>query len=196
MAKRAGGHVAGIYEDNGISGAKGREARPSLDALLKDAGRRKFNLVAAWSVDRLGRSLQDLHSFLAELHALGCDLYLDQQAVDTSTPAGRAVFQMLEVFAEFGRPMIRDRVLAGLARARAQGKRLGRPLVVGEGVDRAAAALAGGASLRRAAAIGRVSLAVVRRLADNRTGTRSGRVNIAAIHGGGDLPPHASSPYC
>jgi len=94
--------------------------------LLRDATARKIDMVAAWSVDRLGRSLQHLVGFLNELQALGCDLYLHQQAIDTTTPSGRAMFQMCGVFAEFERAMIVERVNAGLARARARGKRLGR----------------------------------------------------------------------
>lgn len=107
--------VAQVYEDAGISGAKGREKRPALDAMLKAIARREVDMVAAWSVDRLGRSLQDLLSLLNELHAKGVDLYLHQQGLDTSTPSGRAMFQMLGVFAEFERAMIRERVMAGLA---------------------------------------------------------------------------------
>jgi hypothetical protein len=84
-------------------------------------------MVMAWSVDRLGRSLQDLVGFLSELHALKIDLFLRQQGLDTTTPAGKAMFQMLGVFAEFERAMIAERVRAGLARARSEGKRLGRP---------------------------------------------------------------------
>jgi DNA invertase Pin-like site-specific DNA recombinase len=84
-------------------------------------------MVMAWSVDRLGRSLQDLVGFLSELHALKIDLFLRQQGLDTTTPAGKAMFQMMGVFAEFERAMIQERVRAGLARARSQGKRLGRP---------------------------------------------------------------------
>jgi DNA invertase Pin-like site-specific DNA recombinase len=102
------------FEDKGISGAKGREKRPGFDRLLKAATTRKIDIVAAWSVDRLGRSLQDLVSFLAELNAVGCDLYLERQAVDTTTPAGRALFQMLGVFAEFERSIIQERVKAGM----------------------------------------------------------------------------------
>ena len=78
-------------------------------------------MVMAWSVDRLGRSLQDLIGFLSELHALGIDLMLHQQGLDTTTPAGKAMFQMMGVFAEFERAMIRERVKAGLDRTRAQG---------------------------------------------------------------------------
>jgi len=104
--------------------------------LCKDATRRQFDVVMSWSVDRLGRSLQDLVSFLSELHAVGVDLYLHQQGIDTTTPAGKAMFQMMGVFAEFERSMIQERVKAGLRRARAQGKTLGRPKV-GERVEKA-----------------------------------------------------------
>jgi DNA invertase Pin-like site-specific DNA recombinase len=126
VAKRSGWEVVGFYEDAGISGAKGRDKRPALDHLLKDATARKVNMIAAWSVDRLGRSLQHLVGFLTELKALGCDLYLHQQSLDTSTPSGRAMFQMCGVFAEFEREMIRERVNAGIARARDSGVKLGR----------------------------------------------------------------------
>jgi DNA invertase Pin-like site-specific DNA recombinase len=126
VAARSGWEIVGIYEDAGISGAKGRDKRPGFDRLLKDATARKIDMVAAWSVDRLGRSLQHLLGFLNELQALGCDLYLHQQALDTSTPSGRAMFQMCGVFAEFERSMIVERVNAGLKRAKAQGVRLGR----------------------------------------------------------------------
>ena len=100
--------------------------RPALDALLKAVARREVDMVAAWSVDRFGRSLTDLLDLLRELHAKGVDLFLHQQGLDTSTPSGRAMFQMMGVFAEFERAMIRERVLAGLARAKEQGTRLGR----------------------------------------------------------------------
>jgi DNA invertase Pin-like site-specific DNA recombinase len=103
-----------------------REERPAFDALAKDAARRRLDMVMAWSVDRLGRSLEDLVGFLSDLHAYGIDLFLHQQGLDTTTPSGRMMFQMLEVFAEFERAMIRERVKSGLWRARAQGKRLGR----------------------------------------------------------------------
>ena len=119
--------VTEVYEDSGASGSKGREGRPAFDRLCQDATRRRFDVIAAWSVDRLGRSLQDLVGFLGEVHGAGVNLYLHQQAVDTTTPAGRALFQMLGVFAEFERAMIRDRVKAGLAAARAKGVRLGAP---------------------------------------------------------------------
>jgi DNA invertase Pin-like site-specific DNA recombinase len=91
--------------------------RPAFDRLHKDAAKRQFDGVMAWSVDRLGRSLQDLIVFLSELHALKIDLFLHQQGLDTATPAGKALFQMMGVFAEFERSMIVERVRAGMARA-------------------------------------------------------------------------------
>jgi DNA invertase Pin-like site-specific DNA recombinase len=118
IATRMGWSIAKVYRDEGVSGAKSRAERPAFNALWKDATRRRFDMVMAWSVDRLGRSLQDLVAFLSELHALGIDLYLHQQGVDTTTPAGKALFQMMGVFAEFERAMIRERVKSGLERAR------------------------------------------------------------------------------
>jgi DNA invertase Pin-like site-specific DNA recombinase len=126
VARRHGWKVEAVFEDAGISGAKGREARPGFDGMMKAVTRREIDMVAAWSVDRLGRSLTDLLEFLKELHAKGVDLFLHQQGLDTSSPSGRAMFQMMGVFAEFERAMIRERVLAGLARARSEGKALGR----------------------------------------------------------------------
>ena len=121
------GTAVGIYEDAGISGAKGREARPGLDEMLKDAQRRRFVVVMAWAIDRLGRSLIDLLGTIQALEA--CVLYLDQQALDTTTPAGKLMFQITGAFAEFERSIIRQRIKAGLKRAVAQGARLGRPKV-------------------------------------------------------------------
>jgi DNA invertase Pin-like site-specific DNA recombinase len=128
VADRLGHTVVEVYKDHGISGAKGRDKRPAFDRLHKDATRGKFDVIMAWSVDRLGRSLQDLCGFLAELHALRVDLILHQQGLDTSTPAGKAMFQMMGVFAEFERAMIAERVRAGMARARVSGTRSGKPI--------------------------------------------------------------------
>jgi DNA invertase Pin-like site-specific DNA recombinase len=132
IADRMSWTVVKVYQDQGVSGAKSRENRPAFDALCKDASRRKFDLIAAWSVDRLGRSLQDLVGFLTEVHALGINLFLHQQGIDTTTPAGKALFQMMGVFAEFERAMIRERVKSGLERAKAEGKTLGRPPIDAE----------------------------------------------------------------
>lgn len=129
VAERMGWEVVGEYVDHGVSGAKGRDQRPQFDAMLKAATRREIDIVAAWSVDRLGRSLQHLVAFLDEIHGKRVDLYLHQQGIDTTTAGGKGLFQMCGVFAEFERAMIQERIHAGLKRARAAGKRLGRPTV-------------------------------------------------------------------
>jgi DNA invertase Pin-like site-specific DNA recombinase len=129
VAERMGCEVVKVYKDHGVSGAKGRDKRPQYDALCRDATKRQFDVIMAWSVDRLGRSLQDLVAFLSEIHALKVDLYLHQQGLDTTTPAGKAMFQMMGVFAEFERAMIQERVRAGLRRAVSEGKQLGRPRI-------------------------------------------------------------------
>src|SRR5262245_35887647 len=136
VAKRHGWLVVSTFEDAGISGANGREQRPGLDALMKAVARREIDMVAAWSVDRLGRSLTGLLELLTELHAKKVDLYLHQQGLDTSTPSGRAMFQMMGVFAEFERAMIQERVRAGMARASESGtksgKAIGRPRIAAD----------------------------------------------------------------
>ena len=129
VAERHGWEVVEIFKDEGISGAKGRDKRPGYDALCKGIARREFDMVASWSVDRLGRSLQALICILSDMESKGVDLYLHQQGLDTSTPSGKAMFQMLGVFAEFERSMIQERVKSGLDRAKAQGKVLGRPRI-------------------------------------------------------------------
>ncbi len=128
VAARHGWHVTAEYVDQGISGAKGRDQRPEFDNLCRAIARKEFELVMAWSVDRLGRSLQDLVAFLSELHAKDVDLYLDRQGIDTTTPAGKAMFQMMGVFAEFERAIIRERIMAGLSRVKKVGTKSGRPI--------------------------------------------------------------------
>jgi DNA invertase Pin-like site-specific DNA recombinase len=129
IAKRRGWEVVHEYRDAGISGAKGRDARPGLDEMLNDAQRRRFDIVMAWAIDRLGRSLLDLLGTIQTLEHCGVDIYLDQQAIDTTTPAGRLMFQVTGAFAEFERSMIKQRINAGLKRAIEQGKQLGRPRI-------------------------------------------------------------------
>src|SRR5262247_4410912 len=164
IAGRSGLGIVKVYKDHGISGAKGRDKRPQFDALLNDATKRQFDVVMAWSVDRLGRSLQDLCAFLSEIHSLGIDLFLHQQGIDTRTPAGKALFGMMGVFAEFERAMIRERVRAGLARAKDAGKRLGRPPLPQEKEDAIRGVLAGGLSVRKTAARFKVSPSTVQNI--------------------------------
>jgi DNA invertase Pin-like site-specific DNA recombinase len=152
-AARHGWNVTQVFEDQGISGAKGRDQRPAFDKLLRAVARREIDLVAAWSVDRLGRSLQGLVQFLDELRSKGVDLYLHQQGLDTSTPTGRAMFGMCSIFAELERSLIQERVKAGLARAVARGQRLGRPRALSARQERAIRqAKAEGLSVRQIAA--------------------------------------------
>jgi DNA invertase Pin-like site-specific DNA recombinase len=115
------------FRDDGISGAKGRDGRPALDALLKAATRREFDLIAVWSIDRLGRSLQHLVTTVNDLHASGVQLYFHQNAIDTTTPSGKLLFSVMGSFAEYERDLIRERIKLGVERARKEGKKLGRP---------------------------------------------------------------------
>jgi len=126
VVERAGWRIVGEYVET-ASGGVGRKPRRQLERLMGDAARRRFDVVLAWDVSRLGRSLAQLVSLFEALRALGVDLYLDQQGVDTTTPSGRALLGMAAVFAEFERAMISERTKAGIERARARGKRIGRP---------------------------------------------------------------------
>ncbi len=164
IAERSGWNVVSVFEDQGISGAKGRDQRPGFDALLKAIGRREIDMVAAWSVDRLGRSLPDLIGFLSDIQSKNCDLYLHQQALDTSTPTGRMMFQMLGVFAEFERSMISNRVRAGQQRSRAAGVRFGRPPIPPIDLDRVRKRLEQGQSIRVIAKATGISTASVMRV--------------------------------
>ncbi len=154
VCEQRGWQVVQVYSDNGISGGKGRAQRPGLDGMLRDASRGRFDVVLAWALDRLGCSLVDLLDTLGELEGASVALILHQQAIDTTTPAGRLFFQVTGAFAEFERSIIRSRVTAGLERARARGVRLGRPrtstkveaairarLAKGEGIKKVAKAI-------------------------------------------------------
>ena len=137
LCERLGYSIVQEYTDNGISGAKGRNDRPALDAMLKAATQRKFDMVMCWSIDRLGRSLQNLVEILNELQALGIDLYFQQQGMDTSTPSGRMIFSVFGAIGEFERNLIRERVLAGQQRAKANGVKIGRPSKMNDGMKSA-----------------------------------------------------------
>ena len=169
-ALRQGWEIVAVFQDDGISGAKGRDGRPGFDRMLKAAIRREFDGIAAWSVDRLGRSLQDLVGFLAELHAKGIGLYLHQQGLDTTTPAGKAMFQMLGVFAEFERAMIVERVRAGVSRKRAeQGGRWGRGRIDAAREAAVRAELARGTGVNKTARLCRVGGGTVQRIRNEMT---------------------------
>lgn len=129
-----GWQIVQTFSDDGVSGAKGRDDRPGLDALLKAAIRGEFQMIAVWSLDRLGRSLQHLIEVVNELKSAGVDLYIHQQAIDTSTPAGRMTFSIFGALAEYERELIRQRVRAGLERAKRNGTKLGRPTNLNDSV--------------------------------------------------------------
>jgi DNA invertase Pin-like site-specific DNA recombinase len=152
IATQRGWQIVAEYNDAGISGAKGRDDRPGLDKALRDATRAKYDVLMVWAIDRLGRSLQDLLATMQTLEAGKVDLFIDRQALDTTTPTGKLMFQMCGAFAEFERALIVQRVNAGLARARKAGVRLGRPEADQKQVDRARALLARGETIRAVAA--------------------------------------------
>ncbi|WP_066555410.1 recombinase family protein [Croceicoccus bisphenolivorans] len=161
VAEKNGWEIVAEYEDHGISGSKGRDKRPGYDALMKAVARREIDLVASWAVDRLGRSLRDLVSFLNEINAKGVHLYLHQQALDTSTPSGRAMFGMLSVFADFEREMIRSRIMAGLARST---KKAGRPALDPEKIAKIERHLNSGTSINETARKLKVGVGTVHRI--------------------------------
>jgi DNA invertase Pin-like site-specific DNA recombinase len=169
VADRRGWEVVEVYNDAGISGAKGRRDRPGLDRMLNDASKGKFDVVMAWAIDRVGRSLIDLLGTIQHLEACHVDLYLDQSNIDTTTPMGKLIFQVTGAFAEFERSMIRQRIHAGLARARAHGTKsgepIGRPTIDAEAEARVRAALRDGLSYRAAAKAGDVSLGTLQKIA-------------------------------
>jgi len=164
VAERRSWEVVEVYIDHAISGAKGRDKRPGFDQMLKDANRRKFDVVMTWSIDRLGRSLRNLLETIEHLEATGVDLYFDQQNIDTTTPAGKLLFQVTGAFAEFERSIIQHRVNAGLARAGAQGKRLRRPKIDAKTEWAICQALATGQSILKTAAQFGVGSGTVQRI--------------------------------
>jgi len=127
VAKRAGWEIVKVYQDKGVSGAKGRNGRPELNRMLEDATRRRFKKLLVWDLSRLGRSLRDLISITDNFRELGVDLYVHKDAIDTGTASGRLFFHIVGAIGEFERERIRERINAGLARAKAEGKTLGRP---------------------------------------------------------------------
>src|SRR5665647_970050 len=165
VANARGWEIVATFNDAGISGAKGRKDRPGLDEMLKQAQRHKFDIVMAWAIDRVGRSLIDLLATIQHLEACHVDLYLDQQNIDTTTPAGKLMFQVCGAFAEFERSMIRERVHAGLRRAVANGKVLGRPLNDPDAVGKARRELAKGIGIGKVARSVGLGVGTVHKLA-------------------------------
>ena len=161
VAERLGWTIVADLADEGISGTKGREKRPEFDRLLKMVARKEINLIACWSVDRLGRSLQHLVAFLSEINERGVDLYVHTQGLDTSTAAGRAMFSMLSVFSEFERAILVERIRAGLSRS---SKRAGRPPLHPDKEQRARRLLKKGESPSVIAKKARIGLATVYRI--------------------------------
>ena len=188
IAERRGWQVVEEYQDAGTSGAKGRDSRPGLDRMLRDASRRRFDVVMAWAIDRLGRSLIDLLGTIQALEACGVDLYLDQQAIDTTTPAGRLMFQITGAFAEFERSMIRQRVRAGLRRAVERGKRLGRPKINAALEKRIQSQLRGGKGMLAVAKDIGVGTGTVQRIA-RQTAKVSRPFDGASVPARGDQTP-------
>lgn len=166
-AAQRGWQIIGQYEDKGISGAKGREDRPALHAALKGAVMGKYDVLMTWSVDRLGRSLVDLLKTMHSLRDSKVQMYIHRQAIDTSTPHGAAMFSMLGVFAEFERETIKQRILTGMARARAEGKRVGAgkpPIPEERKAEIANLIKTGGCSLREIAVVAKVAVSTVHKI--------------------------------
>lgn len=135
LAVRRGWTIAGIYQDDAISGEKERDERPDLDRLLKDAARRRFDRLLCWSVDRMGRSAGNVMMNIAELNNLGIEQFYHLQGMDTSNAYGKAMVGMAAVFAELELSIIKERIHAGLDRARAEGKKLGRKPLTAQQID-------------------------------------------------------------
>lgn len=134
VAQRNGWQIVIELADNGISGSKGRDQRPAFDDLLKRATRREFDLIMVWAIDRLGRSIQHLVGFMTEIQSLGVDLYIHQQALDTTTASGRMIFGIFSALGEYERELMRERIMAGQRRARSQGVKIGRPSKMNDAV--------------------------------------------------------------
>lgn len=134
VAEKKGLEVIREISDEGISGAKGRDEREGFNELIKGSIKNEWDIILCFDVSRLGRSLKDLVSFLEDIQSARCDLYIHNSGIDTSTPSGKMMFQMLSVFSEFERSIIRERVIAGQQRAKSEGKHIGRPTNVNDGI--------------------------------------------------------------
>ena len=137
IASRNKWEVINEYIDNGISGAVGRDKRPEFDKMLKSAMRKEVDLVMFWSIDRASRSLKNLVTMMDDLNSKNVGMYFHQQNIDSTTTSGIAMLQMAGVFASFERGMLRERILASHSRARAEGKTIGRPSTITDGMKNA-----------------------------------------------------------
>jgi len=158
VAQRQDWEIVATFLDEGISGAKGRDKRPGFDNLLKGVARKDFDLIATFSVCRIGRSLPDLIHFLGDIQAKGVDLYIHTQGLDTSTPSGAMMFQMLSVFSSYERAMIRERILSGLRRTT---KKSGRKPMPQDRVEAIRRSLEAGQGIRATARLHRASTTTV-----------------------------------
>jgi DNA invertase Pin-like site-specific DNA recombinase len=165
VAARRGWTVVETYQDQGVSGSKGRDQRPGFDRMLKDASRRRFDVLAVWSIDRLGRSTAAVATALDDLEAAGVAIYADKEGVDASTAHGRAMLEMASVFARLERSMIVERVKAGMARAKAEGRHVGRPRTDEDTVAAIRARLGAGQGIISTAKALGVGVGTVHRLA-------------------------------
>lgn len=134
VAERKGLNVVSEITGEGISGAKGRNQKKGFDQLIKGAVRKEFDIILVWDVSKLGRSLKHLVSFLEDIQSANCDLYIYQSGIDTTTTSGKMMFQLLGVFSEFERSMIRERVNVGQQRAKSEGKHIDRKSNLTDGV--------------------------------------------------------------
>jgi DNA invertase Pin-like site-specific DNA recombinase len=169
VAQVNGWQVVARFQDQGLSGSKGREERPGLDAALKAGERHAYDVLMVWSLDRLGRSTLDLLRTAETIRKAGRALYFDRERIDTTTDAGEMFFTIMAALGQFERKQIVARVNAGLDRARKAGKVLGPPRVSEASADKASKALKGGASLRAAAKASGLSYGTVQRIAHGKT---------------------------
>lgn len=158
VAARQDWEIVATFCDEGISGSKGRDKRPGFDNLLKGVARKDFDLIACFSVCRIGRSLPDLISFLGDIQAKGVDLYVHTQGLDTSTPSGAMMFQMLSVFSTYEKAILRERILSGLRRTTKKSGRKPMPEDRAEAIRRS---LLDGSGIRATARLHRASTTTV-----------------------------------
>lgn len=137
LAKRMNYEIVQEYIDNGISGTKGREDRPGLDLLLTHAGQRKFEQVMIFDITRLGRSLQNCIETLNYLNSMKIDILIQKQGIDTSSSVGKLTFSLMASLGEYEKNLMRERIILGINRAKSQGKKLGRPSNMNDGMKNA-----------------------------------------------------------